>query len=114
MTAPIRKGFLRSAAGTLGQIISAVLIGIVRAYQVTLSPIVGRHCRFRPTCSHYFIEAVRVRGPLVGTALGVWRILRCQPFSRGGYDPVPRKAPAIAPTPESEERERPNDTEEPA
>jgi len=76
---------IRRVAGWL----SAVLIGLVRVYQATLSPLIGRHCRFQPTCSQYFIEAVRLRGPLVGLALGIWRILRCHPFSRGGFDPVP-------------------------
>ena len=93
MTRSLERGFVSRAAGTLGRIVSgaasAMLIGMVRAYQVTLSPIVGRHCRFQPTCSHYFIQAVRTRGPAVGAALGIWRILRCHPFSRGGYDPVP-------------------------
>lgn len=65
-----------------------VLIALVRLYQVTLSPLVGGHCRYRPTCSEYFIEAVRKRGALRGTLMGLWRIVRCNPFSRGGYDPV--------------------------
>jgi len=80
---------IRRAAGWLSAALAAGLIGLVRAYQATLSPYLGRHCRFQPTCSQYFIEAVRLRGPLVGAILGVWRILRCHPFSRGGYDPVP-------------------------
>ncbi|HAU37406.1 MAG TPA: membrane protein insertion efficiency factor YidD [Phycisphaerales bacterium] len=65
------------------------LIVLARAYQETLSPILGRQCRFVPTCSRYFIEAVEKYGAVRGGALGVWRILRCHPFSRGGYDPVP-------------------------
>jgi len=80
---------IRRAAGWLSGALAAMLIGLVRAYQATLSPWIGRHCRFQPTCSNYFIEAVRLRGPLVGAMLGIWRILRCHPFSRGGYDPVP-------------------------
>jgi putative membrane protein insertion efficiency factor len=80
---------IRRVAGWLSAALAAVLIGLVRVYQATLSPFLGRHCRFVPTCSNYFIEAVRVRGPLVGAALGIWRILRCHPFSRGGCDPVP-------------------------
>jgi hypothetical protein len=82
---------IRRAAGWLSAGLSAGLIGLVRLYQATLSPYVGRHCRFQPTCSQFFIEAVRLRGPLVGLALGIWRILRCHPFSRGGYDPVPER-----------------------
>ena len=66
---------------------SLAVIGCVRLYQMTLSPIVGRQCRFRPTCSHYMIEAVEKYGAVRGTAKGLWRILRCNPFCRGGYDP---------------------------
>ena len=65
-----------------------ILIGLVRLYQVTLSRSLGGHCRFHPTCSRYFIEAVRRHGALRGTAMGAWRILRCNPFCKGGYDPV--------------------------
>ena len=64
------------------------LIALARAYQATLSPFLGGQCRFIPTCSQYFIEAVRRRGAWVGTAKGLWRLCRCHPFSRGGYDPV--------------------------
>ena len=82
---------IRRVAGWLSAALAAVLIGLVRVYQATLSPLIGRYCRFQPTCSQYFIEAVRLRGPLVGAALGIWRILRCHPFSRGGFDPVPER-----------------------
>jgi len=68
-----------------------LLILLVRAYQVTLSPILGWQCRFIPSCSQYFIQAVHTRGPVVGLALGLWRIIRCHPFSKGGYDPVPER-----------------------
>ena len=49
-----------------------------------------RNCRFEPTCSRYAIDAVRYRGPLVGPVLAVWRLLRCNPWNDGGYDPVRR------------------------
>ena len=68
-----------------------LLIGLVRVYQRTLSPIMGGQCKYLPTCSNYFIDAVRARGAMVGAALGVWRILRCNPWSKGGYDPVPKR-----------------------
>ena len=64
-----------------------VLIGMVRVYQWTLSPLVGRHCRFYPTCSQYFIESVRKYGAVKGTWRGVLRIGRCHPWHPGGYDP---------------------------
>jgi putative membrane protein insertion efficiency factor len=64
-----------------------VIVLLVRLYQLTLSPIVGRHCRFQPTCSNYMIGAVEKYGALRGTLKGVWRIIRCNPFCRGGFDP---------------------------
>lgn len=66
---------------------SHVLIGLVRLYQLTLSRFLGGHCRFEPSCSEYFIQAVKKYGAFVGASKGVWRVLRCQPFCRGGYDP---------------------------
>jgi len=68
-------------------LLSVVLIFCVRLYQIFLSPIFGRQCRFQPTCSHYFIGAVRKYGPFVGTWKGIWRICRCHPFHPGGDDP---------------------------
>jgi putative membrane protein insertion efficiency factor len=64
-----------------------LLIALVRAYQVVLGPWLGGRCRFYPSCSEYFIEAVRKHGPIKGAAKGMWRLARCQPFCRGGYDP---------------------------
>jgi len=66
---------------------SWALILLVRCYQWTLSPIVGRQCRFYPTCSNYFIGAVQKYGAARGSLRGVWRICRCHPFHPGGYDP---------------------------
>jgi putative membrane protein insertion efficiency factor len=68
-------------------VIAAVLIGCVRVYQYTLSPIIGRQCRFQPTCSHYYIGAVQKYGPIRGSLKGLWRICRCNPFCQGGEDP---------------------------
>jgi putative membrane protein insertion efficiency factor len=64
-----------------------LLIATVRVYQICVSPLLGRHCRFSPTCSEYFIEAVRKHGSLKGTLKGIGRICRCHPFHPGGYDP---------------------------
>lgn len=66
---------------------SRILIGLVRLYQIFLSPLLGRNCRFQPTCSSYFIQAVEKYGPLRGSLRGIWRICRCNPFSAGGEDP---------------------------
>lgn len=69
------------------QIPAMAIIGVVRCYQWTISPVLGRCCRFEPTCSAYFIEAVKKYGTLRGSFLGIRRILRCHPWSPGGYDP---------------------------
>ena len=66
-----------------------MLILLVRAYQVTLSPLFTGCCRFEPSCSNYMIEAIEVHGAVKGTLLGLWRLLRCHPFGSSGYDPVP-------------------------
>ena len=67
-------------------------IWLIKLYQRVLSPLKGRPtCRFRPTCSSYALEAYQKRGFFVGTVLAVWRILRCQPFCAGGWDPVPER-----------------------
>ena len=67
------------------------LIFLIKGYQKFMSPLLGDNCRFYPTCSAYAIEALRVHGALKGSLLATWRILRCNPWSRGGYDPVPEK-----------------------
>ena len=67
-----------------------VVLAPVALYRAVLSPMKRTpSCRFLPTCSEYAIEAVRKRGVVVGGALATWRVLRCQPLCRGGYDPVP-------------------------
>lgn len=68
-----------------------VMIWLVGLYRKFISPIKPPCCRFTPTCSAYAIEAFRKRGFFAGMILTVWRILRCNPFSKGGYDPVPDK-----------------------
>lgn len=66
-----------------------LLLIIIRVYQWTLSPLIGRSCRFHPTCSCYTAEAVDRFGALHGSWLGLRRIARCHPWNAGGYDPVP-------------------------
>lgn len=68
--------------------VSRVLIAVLRGYQAWLSPLLGAHCRFEPSCSQYAVEAVQARGPLRGIGLTLWRLLRCNPFNAGGCDPV--------------------------
>ena len=66
-----------------------LIIKSIRFYQRAISPYKMFHCIYTPTCSQYTIEAVEKYGVLKGLALGFWRILRCNPFAKGGYDPVP-------------------------
>ena len=66
---------------------------LIRAYQLILSPIVGYHCRFTPSCSKYASEAISVHGAARGSWLAIKRIGRCHPFCDGGFDPVPPKDP---------------------
>ena len=68
-----------------------VMIWLVRLYRKIISPLKPPCCRFRPSCSAYAIEAFQKRGFFVGLILTIGRILRCNPFSKGGYDPVPEK-----------------------
>ncbi len=70
-----------------------VLVLLVRLYQWTLRPFIGAHCRFEPSCSHYAIEALQRHGALAGSGLAARRVLRCNPWTHGGHDPVP--APSI-------------------
>ena len=70
-------------------IIARFAVLMIRGYQVTLSPLLPSACRYQPTCSAYAIEAVERYGVVRGVWMGAWRILRCHPFARGGYDPVP-------------------------
>ena len=68
---------------------SIILKAMIRFYQICISPMLGKNCRFYPTCSAYMYTAIEIHGAFKGFWLGLKRLLRCQPFSRGGYDPVP-------------------------
>jgi putative membrane protein insertion efficiency factor len=72
-----------------------VLIGVIRGYQIGISPLLPPTCRFQPTCSEYAIAAIAKHGVLQGSWLTTRRICRCHPFNPGGYDPVP---PVVAPS----------------
>ena len=65
-----------------------VALAPIRAYQRWISPAFPRRCKYYPTCSEYTVQAIQTYGILRGAVLGAWRILRCNPFSHGGYDPV--------------------------
>ena len=73
----------------LKKLLSKILIGMIKLYQVTLSPFIGRACRYTPTCSNYGIEAIRKHGPFKGSWLTLKRVLSCNPWGGSGYDPVP-------------------------
>jgi len=81
-------GYAR-APGKLSRAAIAVPLLLIRIYQLTLSPYIGNCCRFNPSCSRYAAEALRTHGFWRGSYLAVRRILRCNPFCAGGYDPVP-------------------------
>ncbi len=69
--------------------IRRVYVAPIRFYRKFLSPLKPPMCRFDPTCSQYGLEAIMRHGIFKGTGLGIWRIMRCHPFSKGGHDPVP-------------------------
>ena len=70
-----------------GQILIALLIGLIRVYQATFSPLLGNACRFEPSCSRYMVESLRKYGLVRGLARGLRRLSRCHPWNPGGYDP---------------------------
>jgi hypothetical protein len=78
-------GSPREAAGVAARI----LLLLIEVYRVTLSPLLGGHCRFVPSCSVYAEEALRRHGAAAGVRLAATRLVRCHPFHRGGFDPVP-------------------------
>jgi hypothetical protein len=71
------------------QLTAWLLRGSIRAYQILCGPLLPFRCKFNPTCSQYGLLSVQEYGTLLGTALIVWRILRCNPFTKGNHDPVP-------------------------
>ena len=73
-----------------------LMIACIRMYQRWLSPLLGQHCRFHPSCSQYAIDALRTHGVIVGWGYAIWRILRCQPLCAGGNDPVAPRGGAQA------------------
>ena len=81
---------LREIPLTLNNLPRLPALALIRFYQLTLSRgLPSGTCRFSPTCSHYAYQAIAKHGLIRGSGLAIWRVLRCQPFSRGGFDPVP-------------------------
>ena len=68
-----------------------ILIFPIRLYQIFISPVLGKRCRYYPTCSEYMIQAISIHGIIKGPILGIWRLLRCNPWALGGVDLVPEK-----------------------
>jgi hypothetical protein len=76
----------------ISELVKKLMIFLIRTYQLTLSPRFSHGaCRYTPTCSQYTLEAIQIHGPIKGAWLGFKRIMRCNPFFKGGYDPVPPK-----------------------
>ena len=77
-----------------GRLMRTILLASIWAYQRLLSPVFAGSCRFQPSCSEYARQAVILHGPALGSLLTLWRLVRCHPLCRGGYDPVPLRWPA--------------------
>ncbi len=89
----IRLQAIGSRLWTLGsRLPKTALLFLLRGYKFAVSPMFPAACRYVPTCSEYAQEAVEIHGALRGSALAIWRVLRCHPFVRGGYDPVPNES----------------------
>jgi putative membrane protein insertion efficiency factor len=76
---------------TFGRLFVAILVGIIRSYQILLSPRIGQVCRYYPSCSHYGLEAIKVHGSGKGSLLAAWRVMRCHPWATGGIEYIPAK-----------------------
>ena len=79
----------RAMTHAASRVLVRMLVLLLRAYQAVHVAFFRGSCRFHPTCSQYAIEALELHGPVRGAGLAAWRVLRCQPFCRGGFDPVP-------------------------
>lgn len=81
----------------MSTVIEFSIRGLIRGYQLCISPLLGPRCRFYPSCSQYALEAVSAHGSLRGILLALRRLARCHPWHHGGYDPVPGRVPCTAP-----------------
>lgn len=80
---------LRTVLWRLGSPVRALLLAGIGFYRAVLSGWMGGQCRFAPTCSHYADEAIRRFGATKGSLMAIWRVLRCNPYGKGGFDPLP-------------------------
>ena len=88
MSAAGSRGEQAPAVSTMARIARGVVLAPIVVYRRVLSPALPRRCKYEPTCSRYALDAIREYGILRGLVLGGWRLLRCNPWSHGGYDPV--------------------------
>jgi putative membrane protein insertion efficiency factor len=80
--------FPRVLAAWLYRLPRETLVLLIRGYKMTLSRVIGNRCRFQPSCSTYYIDALKKYGFICGSAKGIWRLCRCHPFNPGGFDPA--------------------------
>ncbi len=85
-------------------LLRSLVASIGRIWRLTVGAVIPDSCRFTPSCSHYAAEAIQRKGILVGSALSLWRLLKCQPLHPGGYDPVIRSKPPCLPTQHTQPR----------
>ena len=85
------RGALWAWDHTIGLLLRAVFLGLIRGYQLAISPLLPPSCRFHPSCSAYGYRAIAVHGSAKGLVLAIWRLLRCNPWNKGGLDPVPER-----------------------
>lgn len=78
-----------------------ILIAFIKVYRFTLSPFIGQHCRFTPTCSQYATEAIEQHGAMKGSWMAAKRLSKCHPFHTGGWDPVPENIGSANMTPDN-------------
>ena len=87
---------MRLIGAVIGGLLKGTALGLIRGYQLLISPLLGPSCRFRPSCSEYAFEAVRRFGTVRGAWLALKRLVRCHPWGGSGFDPVPRHAHLMA------------------
>ena len=88
MTASSSQAEPQSSSGITARVLRAVAVAPIVVYQRVISPAIPQRCKYAPTCSRYAVDAIRQYGILRGLVLAGWRLLRCNPWSHGGYDPV--------------------------